>query len=57
MAHIPNGTTTELQLVTFRQALAAANTPSEEYDITKWLYAPNFYSEYRYILVPGAQSL
>ena len=50
MAHIPNGTTTELQLVTFRQALAAANTPSEEYDITKWLYAPNFYSEYRYIL-------
>ena len=36
--------------MTFRQALAAANTPSEEYDITKWLYAPNFYSEYRYIL-------
>ena len=24
--------------------------PSEEYDIEKWLYAPNFYSEYRYIL-------
>ncbi len=50
MAHVPNGTTAELELVTFRQALAAANTPSEEYDITKWLYAPNFYSEYRYIL-------
>ena len=50
MAHIPNGPTVNLELVTFRQALAAANTPSAEYDITKWLYAPNFYSEYRYIL-------
>jgi hypothetical protein len=48
--HIPKGTTQELELVTFRQALEAANTPSEEYDIEKWLYAPNFYSEYRYIL-------
>ena len=48
--HIPSGTTAELELVTFRQALEAANTPSAEYDIEKWLYAPNFYSEYRYIL-------
>ena len=48
--HIPNGTTAELELVTFQQALDAANTPSKEYDIAKWLYAPNFYSEYRYIL-------
>ena len=48
--HIPNGTTAELELVTFRQALEAANTPSPDYDIKKWLYAPNFYSEYRYIL-------
>lgn len=48
--HIPNGTTLELKLVTFADALKAANTPSPDYDITKWLYAPNFYSEYRYIL-------
>lgn len=48
--HIPKGTTLDLELVTFQQALEAANTPSEDYDITKWLYAPNFYSEYRYIL-------
>ena len=48
--HIPKGTTLDLELVTFRQALDAANTPSKDYDITKWLYAPNFYSEYRYIL-------
>lgn len=48
--HIPKGNTATLELVTFRQALAAANTPSPDYDIEKWLYAPNFYSEYRYIL-------
>ena len=50
MAHVPTVSTTELTLLTFRQALEAANTPSQEYDIQKWLYAPNFYSEYRYLL-------
>ena len=48
--HIPSVTTDRLELVTFQEALIAANTPSAEYDIEKWLYAPNFYSEYRYIL-------
>ena len=48
--HIPKGNTAQLELVTFQQALQAANTPSETYDIKKWLYAPNFYSEYRYLL-------
>ena len=48
--HIPKGTTDQLELVTFRQALEAATTPNDEYDIRQWIYAPNFYSEYRYIL-------
>ena len=48
--HIPKGTTAELELVTFQQALEAANTPNADYDVNRWLYAPNFYSEYRYIL-------
>ena len=48
--HIPSVTTDKIQLVTFQQALEAANQPSPDYDISKWLYAPNFYSEYRYIL-------
>ena len=47
MAHVPTIATTELELLTFRQALEAANTPSPDYDIEKWLYAPNFYAEYR----------
>ena len=54
--HIPNGSTTELELVTFRQALEPANTPSDDYDCTRWLYAPNFYSEYRYILGTRGQN-
>ena len=48
--HIPNGTTLDLELLTFEEALQSAQTPSDAYDIEKWLYAPNFYSEYRYIL-------
>jgi len=48
--HIPSVTTDQIQLVTFRQALEAANRPSSDYDTGKWLYAPPFYSEYRYIL-------
>ena len=50
MAHIPSCATADLEVLTFRQALESANTPSREYDIEKWIYAPNFYSEYRYIL-------
>ena len=48
--HVPTTTTDQLELVTFQQALEAANTPNADYDIQKWIYAPNFYSEYRYIL-------
>ncbi|MBR5529524.1 MAG: DUF1643 domain-containing protein [Oscillospiraceae bacterium] len=48
--HIPSGKTAEIPVLAFEDAIAAANTHSEEYDCKKWLYAPNFYSEYRYIL-------
>ena len=48
--HIPETTTDQLKLVTFRQALIDANAPNPYYDTTEWLYAPNFYCDYRYIL-------
>ena len=48
--HIPKGDTALLELVRFDRALAAALEPSPDYDITKWLYVPNHYGEYRYIL-------
>ena len=47
--HIPTADTTEIEVLTFDEALASA-AESTEYDTKKWLYAPNFYSEYRYIL-------
>ena len=48
--HIPSGTTDQLELVTFQEAITAAGQPNPDYDVGKWIYAPNFYSEYRYIL-------
>ena len=50
MGHGPSGDTAVLELVRFEDALAAAERPNPNYDITKWIYAPNYYSEYRYIL-------
>ena len=47
--HIPSADTTEIEVLTFEEALASS-IASDEYDVEKWLYAPNFYSEYRYIL-------
>ena len=48
--HIPKSSTLELNIMPFSRALAAANTPCDAYDSEKWLYVPNFYSDYRYIL-------
>jgi len=48
--HIPSGATTELEVLTFADALASAGVPNRDYDIEKWIYAPAFYSDYRYIL-------
>ena len=48
--HIPACETNLLELADFDRALEAANRPNPDYDITKWLYVPNYYSEYRYIL-------
>jgi len=50
MPHIPQGTTDTLALERFAPALEAALRPSPDYDVSRWLYVPNTYSEYRYIL-------
>lgn len=58
MAHIPQSTTDTLELELFQPALETALQPSAEYDIDRWLYVPNRYSEYRYILgTRGARPL
>ena len=48
--HIPSGTTAAVALELFTPALEAALQPSGDYDVERWLYVPNTYSEYRYIL-------
>ena len=48
--HIPSCETTALELPDFDGALAAALQPCERYDVNRWLYVPNDYEEYRYIL-------
>ena len=50
MPHIPQGTTDTVALELFEPALDAALRPSPDYDVSRWLYVPNTYSEYRYIL-------
>ncbi|MBE6953147.1 MAG: DUF1643 domain-containing protein [Ruminococcaceae bacterium] len=47
--HIPTASTQELTILTFADALVP-RAESAQYDREKWLYIPNFYSEYRYIL-------
>ena len=48
--HIPEGPTSQLELVDFDTALAQSQQPNGDYDVTKWIFVPNYYTEYRYIL-------
>lgn len=56
--HIPSADTAMLTVLPFRDALAQALEPSREYDVGRWLYVPNTYGEYRYLLgTRGARPL
>ena len=46
--HIPATETKNIDVLSFEDALN--NSSGENYDREKWLYIPDFYSEYRYIL-------
>jgi len=48
--HIPQANTDTLTLELFEPALENALLPAADYDVNRWLYVPNRYSEYRYIL-------
>ena len=48
--HIPKCETNEMDILSFSDALAGEEKGSFEYDRSKWLYVPNAYTEYRYIL-------
>ena len=47
--HIPTADTDTLELLPFREALEKSGQRGD-YDAARWLYVPDFYTEYRYIL-------
>ena len=47
--HIPQGDSLTIEILDFEDALALSGK-SGGYDSAKWLYVPDFYTEYRYIL-------
>ena len=49
MPHIPSAPTAELSILPFADAMARSGQ-SGGYDAEKWLYVPDFYTEYRYLL-------
>ena len=48
--HIPTCDTAQQTIVPFSQALEDALQPQPDYDVSRWLYVPNRYCDYRYIL-------
>ena len=48
--HIPSSATKDIDIELFYPALEASLRPSDNYNVERWLYVPNTYSEYRYIL-------
>ena len=48
--HIPMADTTQLTVLPFDEALEEALAPSPDYDVGQWLYVPNTYADYRYLL-------
>lgn len=50
LTHIPSRNTRTLGDLSFQTALDAALKPAVEYHVAKWLFVPNTYTEYRYIL-------
>ena len=48
--HVPSTPTSELDIISFETLLNEALIPNTEYDISKWLFVPNKYDEFRYIL-------
>lgn len=56
--HIPSVDTAVLPLKPFGEALQEALAPSPDYDVERWLYVPNIYADYRYLLgTRGARPL
>lgn len=53
--HIPSCQSSAIEHLSFAEALARSGQ-SGDYDAEKWLYVPDFYTEYRYILGTRGQN-
>ena len=53
--HIPQGASQTIDILPFADALALSGRGGD-YDSQKWLYVPDFYTEYRYILGTRGQN-
>lgn len=53
--HIPSAPSQSVELLSFDEALEKSGRGGE-YDAEKWLYVPDFYTEYRYILGTRGQN-
>ena len=53
--HIPQGASQTIDILPFAEALARSGR-DDAYDSQKWLYVPDFYTEYRYILGTRGQN-
>lgn len=49
MPHIPSATTAEAGVLSFEEALVPS-AEAQPYDRDRWLYVPDVYAEYRYVL-------
>ena len=49
MPHIPSSESSEIELLSFAEALEGSGKNCG-YDADRWIYVPDFYTEYRYIL-------
>lgn len=47
--HIPTCESSELEILSFEEALSSSGGRGD-YDTEKWLYVPDYYADYRYIL-------
>ncbi len=47
--HIPSGASQTVEVLDFEEALALSGQ-GDAYDRERWIYVPDFYTEYRYIL-------
>ena len=53
--HIPQGASQTIDILPFEDVLVLSGK-GDEYDSQKWLYVPDFYTEYRYILGTRGQN-